>query len=139
MNEEIAKKLPFDLSEIFRVQSDANFLNASRQVYKFQRAHNQVYAKFCDLMNAPEEIAKLRDIPFMPISLFKSHKVSCFPETVEAVFKSSGTTGMERSTHYVADTGLYEESFIRGFMTFYGKILRAPNCESRTTAIFSGA
>ena len=38
----------------------------------------------------------------------------------EIVFESSGTTGMERSRHFVADAGLYRESFMKGFEWFYG-------------------
>jgi hypothetical protein len=36
------------------------------------------------------------------------------------VFLSSGTTGSTRSRHFVADLGLYRESFTLGFEHFYG-------------------
>ncbi|MFH0895382.1 MAG: acyl transferase, partial [Bacteroidota bacterium] len=38
----------------------------------------------------------------------------------EFYFSSSGTTGQQRSQHYVSDLNAYEESFINGFQHFYG-------------------
>ena len=58
-------------------------------------------------------------IPFLPISLFKTGKVSCEIEH-EAVFESSGTTGKQTSKHYVHDLSLYRESIDKGFHYFFG-------------------
>ena len=43
-------------------------------------------------------------------------------EEAQQVFESSGTTGMVTSRHYVTDTSIYEESFLRSFAQFYGDI-----------------
>lgn len=40
----------------------------------------------------------------------------------QTVFKSSGTTGMERSQHLVADTSLYERSFLPTYAHFIGPL-----------------
>ena len=37
------------------------------------------------------------------------------------IFESSGTTGVIPSRHYLADTGLYERSFLLAFQKFYGR------------------
>ncbi|MDP6909532.1 MAG: acyl transferase, partial [Flavobacteriales bacterium] len=57
----------------------------------------------------------IRDIPFLPISLFKHHHVGIFNKPPEAIFLSSGTTGNDRSKHHVADLKLYNKSLLRGF------------------------
>jgi len=38
----------------------------------------------------------------------------------QSVFVSSGTTGMEKSKHFVADISVYRQSFIKSFELFYG-------------------
>ncbi len=62
----------------------------------------------------------LEEIPFMPISLFRTRRISTEPED-EIVFTSSGTTSSEQSRHHVASAALYRESFTRAFEMFYRK------------------
>jgi len=64
----------------------------------------------------------LQQIPFLPIQFFKSHTVVSNNEAPQAIFTSSGTTGMTTSQHLVTDVSLYEESYRRGFSQFYGNI-----------------
>jgi hypothetical protein len=61
-------------------------------------------------------------IPFLPVSFFKTHKIITGDFEEEVVFESSGTTGMETSKHYVVDAGLYQQSFTRGLELFYGDL-----------------
>ncbi len=56
----------------------------------------------------------------MPISLFRTRRISTEPED-EIVFTSSGTTSSEQSRHHVASAALYRESFTRAFEMFYRK------------------
>lgn len=68
-------------------------------------------------------IQTIEEIPFLPISFFKTHRVqTLLPGTQETqkVFESSGTTGEQSSKHYVNDISLYEESFLTAFEMFYG-------------------
>lgn len=58
------------------------------------------------------------DIPHLPISFFKTQRVSCASATVEKIFSSSGTGGTA-SKHLVADLDLYEKSFNSGWQHFY--------------------
>jgi hypothetical protein len=60
-------------------------------------------------------------IPFLPISFFKTHTVKTGSFIEETVFKSSGTTGAQSSCHFVKSLSLYEESFLRCFEQFYGR------------------
>lgn len=84
-----------------------------------QYATNTVYRSFCDLMNiSPTDVHTIKEIPFLPISLFKSHRINCKEDT-EIIFESSGTGG-PISRHYVASLDLYNTSFNEGFREFYG-------------------
>jgi len=65
-----------------------------------------------------ENISQVEDIPFLPIEFFKTHDVVCGNVPPQAIFRSSGTTGMIRSRHLVSDLGVYRQSFIRGFDDF---------------------
>lgn len=60
------------------------------------------------------------EIPFLPISLFKSKKISCFP-THEIQFTSSSTTGKGISQHYIHLLKDYELACLNGFDLFTGE------------------
>ncbi|WP_224491309.1 LuxE/PaaK family acyltransferase [Robertkochia flava] len=108
---------------IFNIKDEADFTRTALEVFRFQYRNNPVYRKFCDLLNrAPEDIQEVREIPFMPIEFFKSHRVLGGNLDVAETFSSSGTTGMQTSKHYVHDLSWYEESFRRGFEHFYGPV-----------------
>jgi hypothetical protein len=64
----------------------------------------------------------LEDIPFLPISFFKTKDVVSGVPVIKTIFTSSGTTGGEASKHFVSDLELYERSFRNGFEKFYGPI-----------------
>jgi len=93
------------------------------RVFRYQASHNPVYKRFlegvqCDV----DRVTSIFEIPFLPISFFKSHKVVSDLNHVQKVFFSSGTTGMERSQHHLTDVRLYETSFRNGFQHFFGNI-----------------
>ena len=111
--------------DIFHIQSQNQFETTALAVFKHQFEHNTVYRSFCDLLyKHPSEIHALEDIPFLPIDLFKSHKVICDSKATvpPIVFESSGTTGTQVSKHYVTDIALYEHSFITNFEMHYGSV-----------------
>lgn len=89
-------------------------------LFAYQHEHNPVYRSYCDLINInPADVHALTDIPFLPIELFKSHRVSC-TDKEEIVFESSGTGGII-SKHYVNSLEHYVQSFTSCFSEFYGK------------------
>ncbi len=111
-----------DADRIFGIQSAGEFEALALETFALQYRHVSVYKEFCEhLGKHPSQVKGLREIPFLPIDFFKSHKVLSGELQPEIVFRSSGTTGSTRSQHYVADLGLYRESFTRGFEHFYGK------------------
>tara|TARA_R110000737_G_scaffold109050_1_gene141934 strand:- start:445 stop:1413 length:969 start_codon:yes stop_codon:yes gene_type:complete len=95
---------------IFSIQSESEFEEWALKVFAFQLENCAVYREFCELMNrtSPKSTA---EIPFLPISFFKTHEVRSKKLPVETIFKSSGTTGMERSQHFIQSTEMYRKSF----------------------------
>ena len=109
--------------DIFDIKNDDEFTEIALQIFRFQVQNNPVYHRFIKYLNVDiQKVNKLTDIPFLPIQFFKDYKVVASPEPFDAVFKSSGTTGMTRSRHYVKFLNVYEESFTRAFSYFYGDI-----------------
>ena len=110
-------------SDIFSIQTEADFERQALKVFKFQFEHNSVYRSFCDLLYIhPSTVSKVEDIPFLPIQFFKSHEVISSQQPVQETFTSSGTTGSITSKHLVTDCSVYEESYINAFKHFYGPI-----------------
>lgn len=108
---------------IFNIQSQEDFEAASLDVFKYQFENNRVYRSFCDLLYThPSDVRHMSDIPFLPISFFKSHEVLSTAQPIQRVFTSSGTTATATSKHRVTDISLYEESFRKTFHQFYGGI-----------------
>jgi len=107
--------------EIFSIQDDAHFNEICLKVFRYQYENVAIYRAYCDeIACRPEEVKSLEDIPFLPVSFFKTHRVIAKGLKEEQVFCSSGTTGTETSKHYVADLDWYHESILKGFEHFYG-------------------
>ncbi len=93
------------------------------RVFEYQFKHNKIYRRYCEALGINNSTLVASDFlgpPLLPIRAFKDAELSCRPEEEpDIVFRSSGTSGMERSKHMVADAGLYRESVLRGFSSFY--------------------
>lgn len=109
------------IDRIFSIKTQRDFDLVALEVYRFQREHVPVYKQFVDLLRKPEP-QTVSDIPFLPISFFKTHSIIAEGMHPQTVFKSSGTTGMERSQHLVADISLYERSFLPTYAHFIGPL-----------------
>lgn len=89
-------------------------------MYQWQVQHNPVYKQWVNLMVKDEKMPKeMNQIPFLPISFFKTHDVF-IGDQPSTLFESSGTTMDVVSKHWVCNTGIYEESFLKCFQLFYG-------------------
>jgi hypothetical protein len=108
---------------IFSITSQAEFNELALEVFHHQYTHNSLYRKFVQGMGIDVETIKIPpQIPFLPVSFFKSHKVYCADKQEEIIFESSTTSGNIPSRHFVADLDLYEESFRQAFRQFYGAV-----------------
>jgi hypothetical protein len=65
---------------------------------------------------------KLEEIPFLPISFFKTHDVICSENKNGITFLSSGTTQTQRSKHLLLKTDLYIRSFTKTYIDFAGEL-----------------
>ncbi|OOV27086.1 acyl transferase [Flavobacterium sp. LM5] len=110
-------------SDIFSISNQKQFEKIALKTFRYQYENNLVYQEFCDLLKTNvQQVKTLQQIPFLPIQFFKSHEVVSSNEAPQAIFTSSGTTGMITSKHLVTDVSLYEESYRKGFSQFYGNI-----------------
>jgi phenylacetate-coenzyme A ligase PaaK-like adenylate-forming protein len=100
-----------------------DFKDYCLEVFQFQVKENAVYRSWVSLLKTDiEAVKEVEQIPFLPIELFKTHKVCCdLEEKNTTVFTSSSTTSAIPSKHYVNDTEVYRLSFMKGFERFYGK------------------
>jgi phenylacetate-coenzyme A ligase PaaK-like adenylate-forming protein len=99
------------------------FEDKALQLFQFQYANNNVYRQWCSMLNVdPLKINCLTEIPYLPVSFFKSHEVVTGSFRPEVVFTSSGTTQTINSRHLVKDAALYTQSFVKAFELFYGDV-----------------
>jgi len=101
----------FSLDIFTEISSASHFETLALEIYHYQKTHCKVYGDYVRLLNRPEPTS-LNEIPFLPIEFFKQHAVlSDTFDNAAAIFKSSGTGGDARSSHFVADIELYKKSF----------------------------
>lgn len=109
--------------DIFTLKNLQDFENKALKVFAFQAENNRVYQEFITHLGIDcSTIHSLEQIPFLPISFFKSHAVVCGATPTAITFSSSGTTGSQTSQHQVTDLRIYENSFLNAFRLFYGDI-----------------
>jgi len=114
-------KLPIDINDIFSIDDPISFNEIALKIFHYQYENVLVYQQFVDLLKVKvDEVTHYSQIPFLPVQFFKSHKVLTEGMSSQKVFKSSGTTGVQRSEHHVADLDVYEMAFFNGFKHFYG-------------------
>lgn len=111
------------VSKIFNIKDRFAFDKEANTIFHFQLNNNLVYKQWCQLLQVGDEVSySSNQIPFLPISFFKTHKVISTLFNEHAVFESSGTSQTINSKHFVKDIELYKTSFIKAFELFYGDI-----------------
>ena len=127
------------MNKIFEIKNDTEFNALALKIFFLQAEKNVVYKNFLkQLKIQPKSTSDIKDIHFLPIEFFKKHRIEDrrrkaedgtqndglrhFVRRRQKLFLSSGTTGTNRSRHYVSDISLYEKSFTKCFELFYGNI-----------------
>ncbi len=106
--------------QIFQT-TEVSFTQTALDIFRFQHSNNSIYRSYCDLLKIdPENISAVKQIPFLPISFFKTKEIRTGAFAEELMFESSGTTGSINSKHFVKDKQVYEESFLKMFRHTYG-------------------
>ena len=107
--------------ELFLQYSPQSFEQKALEIFRFQAENNLIYQRFISFLNVqPNEVKRLGEIPFLPISFFKDFEVKSFTKDAEKIFTSSGTTGAQTSRHFVQDLSLYHQQLEKSFLFFYG-------------------
>jgi hypothetical protein len=111
------------IQQVFSFNNDKDFVEIALAVFHYQYTNNDLYQQFCELVGCRfENVNTIDQIPFLPISFFKSHKVQTSHFVPDTVFESSGTTSDTSSKHFVNHLHIYEKSFYTTFEIFYGPV-----------------
>lgn len=106
------------VDRIFSIRTDEEFEQVSLDVFKYQYEHVPIYKEYCDRIERTSP-SSLDEIPFLPISFFKTQKILCEGMNADLLFKSSGTGG-NRSQHFIADPEIYKRSFLQHYTSSLG-------------------
>jgi hypothetical protein len=112
---------PEFLNRILQISNETEFEELALEVFDYQFHHVDIYRNYCQVIGKTKP-RSIQEIPFLPIEFFKTHRVLDRNATPEIVFKSSGTTGAERSIHEVAHLKLYEVVSTWIFERFFGPL-----------------
>lgn len=111
------------IDNILKISDDDVFNNLALDTFNFQFKHNSIYQQWCNLLNVNFEMMKqINQIPFLPISFFKTHEIKTTNFKPQIIFESSKTTGQISSKHLVNSLEVYEKSFSTCFKQFYNNI-----------------
>ncbi len=99
------------------------FEERASSCFHYQFENNEVYKRFCTALGyISNEISDIEAIPMLSVEAFKEISVITGDwETPEIIFKSSGTSAMNRSRHLVKSPELYKKAIFEGFGSFYGQ------------------
>lgn len=109
------------MNTIFNIKTEADFVKSCLETFHYQYENVEIYQRFVNYLNMDiSKIKKIRDIPFLPIEMFKNHQILDQTKTAKDFFQSSGTTQINLSKHWIADFQLYERSIEKSFQQFIG-------------------
>jgi phenylacetate-coenzyme A ligase PaaK-like adenylate-forming protein len=110
------------INGLFSIKNEIDFEDKALDIFRHQALNCEVYNQYIGHLKVdPMAVSRIEDIPFLPISFFKTHEVLSEQKLPEVTFSSSGTTGMTTSRHLVTDVRIYEESFNIAFREAYGQ------------------
>ncbi|HVB04583.1 MAG TPA: hypothetical protein VNE41_12790 [Chitinophagaceae bacterium] len=108
--------------QVFQI-NNAGFELLALDLFDWQYRNNPIYRAYTDLTKSdPGNADRLDQIPFLPVSFFKTHQVTSGHFIPGIVFESSGTGSGGTSRHILSNPVHYRESFQRSFALFYGDL-----------------
>jgi phenylacetate-coenzyme A ligase PaaK-like adenylate-forming protein len=108
--------------QIYTVNEET-FDNIALSLFRYQGKNNPVYREFLNnLRISVTDVQSVMEIPFLPISCFKTHTIKTGAWPVEVSFKSSGTTGATTSQHHLRSLDFYLKHSKRCFEHFFGPV-----------------
>lgn len=108
---------------ILDLSKEQNFNDICIKIFHFQYVNNVIYQKYVNLLQIkPQNITHFSEIPFLPIDFFKTNKVITGEFSPECIFKSSSTTGLNRSKHFIKNISFYHENAKKCFEHFFSDL-----------------
>jgi len=109
------------ITDVLNLSDDPQAFNdIALRVFRFQAEFNPLFKRYLTLLNKdPNSIQHLHEIPFLPISFFKTHLIKTGTWEAATTFTSSGTTGQIPSKHLLPSLDFYLENTVRGFARQY--------------------
>lgn len=108
-------------TKVLKISDSSDFNAIALSIFKHQYKYNHVYRDFVDALNKKtEQIHHYSQIPFLPISFYKTREVVCNYVQPLVVFESSGTTGQNNSKHAIEDLSFYNEVSASIFNSRFG-------------------
>lgn len=103
--------------------NEQNVEDIALRIFRYQAENNPIYATYlhhlgCDF----KKVTCVGEIPFMPISFFKSQDLKTGSWRADSFFASSGTSGEATSTHCIEDLNFYLNHAERCFTHFFGPL-----------------
>jgi hypothetical protein len=112
---------PSFLDRPFIVDGPAEFNALALDLFQVHARKNPVYRAYLEALRVETgRVTTVGAIPFLPIGLFRNHRVLLEDLDPSSFFTSSGTTGSITSRHHVPFPRVYERSFMSSFSTTYG-------------------
>jgi hypothetical protein len=103
--------------------NDEAFEEIALRLFQFQAAQNEVYRNYLAYIGvSPTDVTRVAEIPFLPITLFKSSDVRTGQWIPEVTYVSSGTTGATLSKHAMPSKEFYFSHSRRIFESVYGPL-----------------
>ena len=103
--------------------NDTTFQDIALELFQFQASANPIYREFIKHLGlSVSDINSVGQIPFLPISFFKTHLIQTEQWVPETIFTSSGTTKNGLSRHAVPDLQFYLRHAVRCFEHFFGPV-----------------
>jgi hypothetical protein len=114
---------PYHFKEDLTLRKGSSFLIKAMDIFQAQSRFNPLYHDYLGYLSVdPGSITQLHQIPYLPISFFKSHSIRTGNFEPEAYFESSGTTGVQQSRHGILSLSAYLMNAQSNFTEFYGEI-----------------
>jgi phenylacetate-coenzyme A ligase PaaK-like adenylate-forming protein len=111
-------------SESLKSMDENDFEPMALDLFHFQAVANPVYkayiqARGIDIL----KVSNVMQIPFLPVSFFKTHQIYCGSGlNPDRFYSSSGTTGQVNSRHYYWSESFYLEHAKQNFESRYGSL-----------------
>lgn len=105
---------------VFFIHNEKDFWKRCAETFLHQFDTNRLFQQYCKNLGYLSGRDFTPDfIPFMPVEAFRDHELKSGDFQTELLFKSSGTTGMMRSSHHIKNPELYIDSITFSFDFFF--------------------